>query len=580
VAVQTKFGMEGVVAFQILSCWMIVLTRASARWLIALSLVGGVTLLVAPVASSALSDQSKPAGPPPLYENLGTLHHPITTDSREAQRYFDQGLRLLYAFNHEEAIYSFEEAARLDPKAAMTYWGIALALGPNINAPRDKDQERRAYEAIQRAQTLAAGVGEPEQAYIAALAVRYSPAPEAKPEVQDQAYAEAMRALSTRFPEDPDAAILFAEALMDLRPWDFWAKDGQAQPGTEEILTTLERVLTRHPDHPGACHFYIHAVEASSHPEKALACARRLPQLMPGAGHLVHMPAHIYMRVGLYHEAAERNAHAAAVDEEYLDHRHLVGVYPTGYYLHNLHFLWASLLMEGRSQEAIRVARELAAKVSQDHADHEREFWLEQFTATPVLSLVRFGRWDEVLREPAPPEARLYTRAMWHYARGLAFAAKGQFKKAEGERRHLKTAVEVLSKDRSDSYKEAAPLLKIADKVVAGETAARRGDAGEAIRLFEEAVRLEDALRYMEPPDWYYPVRHSLGAALLAAGRATEAVAVYQEDLKRHPENGWALMGLVQSLKAGQAATEAAAVETRFRQAWTRADVTLAASRF
>jgi tetratricopeptide (TPR) repeat protein len=553
-------------------CW----TVAPARWLIALSLLGGVVS----VASSASVDQSKPAGPPPLYENLGTLHHPITTGSLKAQSYFDQGLRLVYAFNHEEAIYSFEEAARLDPKAAMAYWGIALALGPNINAPRDKDQEHLAYAAIRRAQTLAAGVGEPERAYIDALAVRYSAASEAGGAELDRAYVEAMRAVSTRFPLDPDAAVLFAEALMDLRPWDFWTTDGQAQPGTEEILATLEKVLARHQDHPGACHFYIHAVEASPHPEKALACARRLPQLMPGAGHLVHMPAHIYQRVGLYHEAAERNAHAAAVDEEYLGHRHLVGGYPTGYYLHNLHFLWASLLMEGRSREAIRVARELAAKVGPDQAASEREFWLEQFTATPVLSLVRFGRWDDVLREPAPPETLLYARAMWHYARGLAFAAKGQFDRAEGERRHVTAASEALSKDRADSYKEAAPLLQIADKVVAGETAARRGDAEGAIRLFEEAVRLEDNLRYMEPPDWYYPVRHSLGAVLLAAGRATEAEAVYQEDLKRHPENGWALMGLAQSLKAGQATTEAAAVEARFRQAWTSADVTLTTSRF
>jgi tetratricopeptide (TPR) repeat protein len=563
-------------AFQTLGCW----TVASARWLIALSLIGGAAVPVVPVASSASPSQSKTAGPPPLYENLGSLHHPITTASRKAQRYFDQGLRLVYAFNHEEAIYSFEEAARLDPKAAMAFWGIALALGPNINAPRDKDQERRAYEAIRRAQTLAGEVGEREQAYIAALAVRYSPSPDAGGAALDRAYAEAMRALSARFPEDPDAAILFAEALMDLRPWDFWTKDGQAQPGTEEILATLEKVLAGHPDHPGACHFYIHAVEASSHPERALACARRLPQLMPGAGHLVHMPAHIYMRVGLYHEAAERNAQAAAVDEEYLDHRRLVGVYPTGYYLHNLHFLWASLLMEGRSREAIRVARELAAKVGRDQAGREREFWLEQFTVTPILSLVRFGRWDEVLRELAPSEVRLYARAMWHYARGLAFAAKGQFDRAEEERRRLAAGSEALFKDQTDSYKEAAPLLRIADKVVAGETAAWRGDAEEAVRLLEEAVRLEDRLRYMEPPDWYYPVRHSLGAVLLAAGRATEAEAVYREDLKRHPENGWALMGLVQSLKAGQAATETAAVETRFRQAWARADVPLHASRF
>ncbi len=529
-------------------------------------------------AVAAAPGQRDRTSSPPLYENLGTLHHPITTSSPKAQQYFDQGLRLVYAFNHEEAANSFKEAARLDPKAAMAYWGIALALGPNINAPREKNQDRRAYKAIQQAKALAARVSDAERAYIGALAVRYSPAPDVKPEALDRAYAEKMKTLAERFPDDPDAATLYAEALMDLHPWDYWTAEGEPKPWAGEIVSTLEGVLTKDRDHPGACHFYIHAVEASNRPELALACARRLPSLMPGAGHLVHMPAHIYMRVGQYHEAAERNVEAAAADQESLGHRRLTGVYPTGYYLHNLHFLWASLLMEGRSRESIRVARELAAKVRIDEA--AKELWQEQFTATPVLSLVRFGRWEEALREPEPPPKLPYTRLMWHYARGLALAAKGRFDEAEEERAQMATFSNAFAKGRTDSHKDVVMLLQIADKVVAGETAARRGAFDEAIRLLDEAVRLEDGLRYMEPPDWYYPVRHSLGAVLLAAGRATEAEAVYREDLKRHPENGWALMGLVQSLKARRADREAAEVEARFRQAWGRADVTLTASRF
>lgn len=556
-------------AFQNPKSW-----RENLAWcLVVLGLLGGWAW-----SASASSDQGRTPGPPPLYESLGTLHHPITTSVPTAQRYFDQGLRLVFAFNHEEAIYSFEEAARLDSKAAMAYWGTALALGPNINAPREKDQERRAYEAIQRARALAAQVSAAEQAYIEALAVRYSIAADAKPEVLDLAYAEKMKTLAERFPDDPDAATLYAEALMDLHPWDYWTTDGEPKPWAGEIVLALEKVLKRYQDHPGACHFYIHAVEASNHPERALACARRLPSLMPGAGHLVHMPAHIYMRVGQYHEAAERNVQAATVDQKYLDHRHLSGSYPAGYYLHNLHFLWASLLMEGRSGEALRVARDLAAKVRPE--DAVKEPWLERFTTAPVLGLVRFGRWEEVLREPEPPAGLPFTRAVWHYARGMAFAAQGRFNQAETERNRLLAAAESLPAGLHVSLNEAAKVLRVADKVLAGEAAARRGDYDKGIGLLKEAVRLEDGLQYNEPPGWYYPVRHSLGAVLLAAGRPAEAEAVYRADLKRNPENGWALMGLAQSLKARQADQEAAKVETRFRQAWARAEVPLTASRF
>lgn len=334
----------------------------SAAWVL-------LTVLVVAFSSGACSSarqtvSGRVSTAVPLYDNLGSLHHPITTASPEAQQYFDQGLRLVYAFNHEKATHFFEEATRHDPDAAMPYWGVALALGPNINAPMDKEQERRAYDALQQALTRREHAGPQERAYIKALATRYSPNPNAKRETLDQAYADAMREVWKRYPDDSDAGTLYAEALMDLQPRSFWTLDGQPTGRTEEIVATLERVLTLDPDHPGACHYYIHAVEASPKPERALSCAERLPALVPGAGHLVHMPGHIYLRLGRYQEAAERNFHAAAVDQEYLKHRHLPGSYPTGYYPHNLHFLWAVLTMESRSREAIQVARDLHQVVS------------------------------------------------------------------------------------------------------------------------------------------------------------------------------------------------------------------------
>ncbi len=541
-----------------------------------------VLSLLPPVLCSG-SSQTKPGvavapTPTPLYDTLGSHHHPITTTVPMAQQYFDQGLRLVFAFNHEEAIAAFEEASRLDPKAAMASWGIALALGPNINLPMSAEQERRAYKAIRKARALSSKVNPREQAYIKALATRYSIQRGSKREVLDAAYADAMRALVKRFPDDPDAATLFAEALMDLQPWDYWMPDGRPKGAAEEIVSTLEQVLQRWPEHPGACHYYIHAVEASSRPERALACAQRLPGLMPGAGHLVHMPAHIYLRLGKYHEASERNVHATSVDHEYLNHRRLTGIYPTGYALHNIHFLWAASTMEGRSAEAIRSARELVSKLTLDEV--RKEPFLESFMPTHLFALVRFGRWEAVLEEPSPPSELQYTKAMWHYARGVAYAATGQFERAEAERASFGALVKTARKDRTIGQNSAAALEEIAGSVLAGELAARQAQYGEAIKYLEEAAGLQDALRYNEPQDWYYPVRHSLGAVLLSAGRAADAEAVYREDLKRNPENGWALYGLGQSLRAQQKSEEAAAVEERFRKAWSRGDVTLTASRF
>jgi tetratricopeptide (TPR) repeat protein len=387
-----------------------------------------------------------------------------------------------------------------------------------------------------------------------------------------------MRSLWRQFPDDPDAGVLFAEALMDLRPWDLWAADGRPRPGTEEIVVTLESIIARHPDHPGACHYYIHAVEASSAPERALPCAERLPGLMPGAGHLVHMPAHIYIRLGKYHEAGERNAHAAHVDQEYLADRTLTGEYADGYYTHNLHFLWASLTMEGRRAEALKVARDLTGTITEEEARKEK--WKELYLPAPLWSMIRFGQWNELLREPAPPKTLRLQQGMWRLGRGLALAATGRLPGAEGEHVVLAGLAKRLGRDRTSEEKTERALLKIAERLLAGEIAARRKKYDDAIKLFKDAVKLEDAMPYTEPPFWPIPIRHYLGATLLMAGQPGEAEGVYRADLARNPNNGWAFFGLMQSLRAQQKNAEAETVEQQFNAAWTYADMTLAASRF
>lgn len=535
--------------------------------------LGGAFLVL---AVDALSGSA--AAGPPLFDNLGTLHHPITTTSSLAQQYFDQGLRLVYGFNHEEAIAAFEEAAKLDPQAAMAFWGIALALGPNINAPMEKEAERRAIEAIQKARGLARGVSASEQAYIEALAKRYVATRKATRATLDKAYADAMRTLWRQYPDDPDAGTLFAEAMMDLRPWDFWTGEGKPKPGTEEFVAALERVLANHPDHPGACHYYIHAVEASKQPERALPCAERLPRLMPGAGHIVHMPAHIYLKLGKYHEAAERNQEAAKVDQAYLEGHHPHGDYADGYYSHNLHFLWASLIMEGRSAEAAKVARDLAKTITDDEARKDK--WKEWYLPAPLYSLIRFGRWDELLREPPPPQGLRLVDGMWRLGRGLALAATGRLPGAEGEQFALANLTKQLKRDRSHEEQISRTLLKISERLLAGDIAARRQRYDDAIRALKEAVKLEDGLPYSEPPHWPLPVRQYVGTVLLMAGRPAEAETAYRDDLARNPENGWALFGLVQSLKAQQKQEAATTEEARFTKAWTYADTTLTASRF
>jgi tetratricopeptide (TPR) repeat protein len=542
--------------------------------------IGTVTLVVM-IFTTGCSQPSTPPRPSaletsrlPLYDNLGSLHHPITTVNPEAQRYFDQGLRLVYGFNHEEAIRAFEEVVRLDPSAAMGYWGIALALGPNINAPMDRQAEQRAFETIQQALRDVNRVSAADREYIEALAVRYaetSANAAGTRKDRDLKYAEAMRRLSQSYPDDADAVALFAEALMNLRPWDLWLPDGQPQPGTLELLTVLEHLLERQPDHPGACHFYIHSVEASPHPERALRCAERLPSLMPGAGHLVHMPAHIYMRVGLYEKVAERNTQAVAVDEHYLGGHNIGRGYALHYYPHNIHFLWAARVMQGRSQDAVKAARDLVGAVPVEGVLEEPA--LEVFTAAPLQTFVRFARWDDILREPVPASGLVYTTVIWHYARGLALVANAKLEEAAAEHADAVKLMEAMSPDRAAGNSSAKQLSQIATLVLAGQIAAKERRYDRAVQHLTAAVAQEDQLRYNEPEDWYYPVRQSLGTVLLRIGRAEEAEMVFRQDLKRHPHNGWSLDGLRQALAQRNRLHEAEGVLIRFRQAWTAADV-------
>jgi tetratricopeptide (TPR) repeat protein len=541
-----------------------------------------ILLVAAPL--SAQHQHGAPATAPsadgvPLFDDLGTHHHAITTRVPEAQRYFDQGLRLVYAFNHDEAIRAFREAARLDPTCAMAWWGVALASGPNYNLPLDPEREAAALDAVARGMALADHASARERQYLDAVAIRYGNAPGGDRKALDRAYAEAMKKVMQDDPGDADAAVIYAEALMVLRPWDLWTLDGHPNPGTEEIVEVLEGVLAKAPDHPGANHYYIHAVEASRTPERALDSARRVGGLMPGAGHIVHMPSHIYMRTGRWEDAAAANERAIVVDQRYIESQKPGGVYPMMYYPHNIHFLWSAASMQGRSGDALAAARTLGGAITPEMM--RAMPMLEFFWPTTAYGLVRFGRWDEVLAEPAPGDEFAYATGMWHYARGMAFAGKGRYEDAARERALVDAAAQATPIDRLVADNQPARRqLELASAVLAGESAARRGDGETAVRELERAVVLEDALPYMEPPAWYYPVRQSLGAALLAAGRADEAEAVYREDLRRNPENGWSLYGLAESLRADGDARAAAAVDRRFRAAWTRADVKLAASRF
>ena len=512
----------------------------------------------------------------PRLQNLGAHTFPVTTASEAAQAFVDQGLNLSYGFNHAESGRAFREAARLDPECAMAYWGQALVLGPNINAPMEPGDEPRARDLVQKALELAPKASPRERAYIEALAKRYTGDPATRV-ANNRAYAAAMREVVQRYPDDLDAAALYAESIMDLRPWGYWTPDGRPHEGTAEVQRLLESVMERNPQHPGALHFYIHLMEATR-PALAEPAADRLLTLMPAAGHIVHMPSHIYYRVGRYQDAVRSNQLAVEADEDYITQCRAQGLYPMAYYPHNIHFLWWAATMDGQRDLAMESARKVAEKIP-DAAVEETPM-LAGFRVIPYYAMVRFARWDDLLKEPAPRAKSPFLQGMWRYARGRALVAKGRLAEATRVLRELRTITGDKALDAPMfSPNTMASVLRIAPESLAAEIAAARKDYDRAIAHLERAVRLEDGLVYTEPTEWVYPTRHELGAILLAAGRPAEAETVYWEDLKRHPENGWALRGLADALQAQKRTDDAALVQQRFRTAWARSEVPLLASR-
>jgi tetratricopeptide (TPR) repeat protein len=525
--------------------------------------------MATPAADSAAQGRT------PIYDNLGSYHMAITVRSPIAQQYFDQGLRLTYGFNHDEAVKSYSEGIRQDSTCAMCWWGIAYALGPNINLPMDTAAVRPAWEALQHAVQLAPEVSPREQAYIKALEARYAAEPVANRAPLDSAWATAIGEVARRYPKDDDAATLHAEALMDLRPWNYWTNAGKPlAPSTLEQLAVLERVTRRNPNHPGACHFYIHAIEASNDAAKAVPCAERLGSLMPGAGHLVHMPTHIYVRLGRWDEAVEHNQMAVHVDQEYLDARHPTGVYPIGYVPHNYHVMWEALNMTGRSAEALSAARTIVEKVP---ADVVRAIPpLEYYTPSVFFTLARFSRWDETLAEPAPPADLRYSTGIWYYTRGLAFAAKNQLDSARVARDSIAAIGAAIPPEQTANLNSSKALLQVAERSLSANLASREGRLDEAVTIFRQGIEVEDNLIYDEPTAWALPLRQQLGAVLLAAKRNKAAEQTFRQDLVRFPNNGWSLHGLAEALRAQGRTREADEVAARFKRVWAKADVTLA----
>lgn len=509
-----------------------------------------------------------------LFNDLGTLHRGVTTSSKEAQAYFDQGLRLNYAFNHDEAARSFARAAQLDPGCASCFWGVALTLGPNYNVPMLADRAPLTWTALTKAKELAPRATPVEQALIEALSKRYKgPEPLAPPAMQpfNEAYAAAMRQVARKFPTDDDVQLLFAEAMMNVNPWKLWTLDGKPNPGTEEIVTTLETVLKRNVKHPGANHYYIHTIEASTQPEKAIPSADRLAGLMPGAGHLVHMPAHIYQRVGRYADASASNRKAVEVDKKYLANTTPPGYYPM-YIGHNYGFLAYSASMEGRSAEALQASRDSAKALPPEMLSMMPG--MDFFASEPLLVMVRFSKWDMLLAEPRPDPAYPVLTALWLHGHGMALAAKGRLNDAAKDLDELVRLREKLPADMTAGLNPATYVADLAAKILEARLAQARKLPTTAA-LWAEAVKIEDGLAYSEPADWFYPVRHFQGAYLLASDKAKEAEAVYREDLQRHPNNGWAFYGLMQALKAQK--KNFATVEQEYRKAWQRADIPNAA---
>jgi tetratricopeptide (TPR) repeat protein len=533
-----------------------------------ISVLLALSMLVGPsFAQEHMAHQPRPR-PVTMVTGLGNLHHPVSTKNAQAQQFFDQGLRFIYAFNHDEAARSFQHAAELDPKLAIAHWGVAEAVGPNYNDPASADRFKQAHEAIQKAVELSANSAPVEQAYIQAMAKRFPADPGADLRKAAEDYHDAMREVVKQFPDDLDAATLFAEAGMNLHPWGLWHTDGTPEAGTEEIVATLESVIRRDPNHLGAIHYYIHAVEASPNPERALAGANKLAALAPAAGHIVHMPAHVYIRTGDYAAAVKANEEAAAVDRAYMKATGVQGIYPMMYYSHNLHFIAMCSAMDGNFLEAKKNADMLAAHVG----PHVKEMPpLEGFMTIPLAVDIRFHRWADILKTPPPDSSMKTTTVFWHFARGLALAGTGKIGDAEAEHAFLEAAIKntpdgaIFQMPINNKTKD---ILTIAQDVLGAKIALAKKDDAGAIAQLREAVGIQDTLKYGEPPDWFFPVRESLGAALLISGDNAGAEKVFREDLDRNPRNPRSLWGLGRALKNQNRDYDAGFVENEFRSSW------------
>jgi tetratricopeptide (TPR) repeat protein len=539
------------------------------------SIVNGLVLLFVCMIPTAAQEKTAPAKPADLsLTAVGRQHHPIATRNEEAQLYFDQGITLIYAFNHEEAARAFQRASELDSSSPMPLWGIALAVGPNYNMDVDAEREKLGFETVHKAQKLAANAPQVEKDYVAALVARYSG--DANPDYKklSRDYAAAMKALSEKYPDDLDAATLYAESLMNLNPWKLWSHDGKPGENTEEIVRVLESVLARDPNHAGANHFYIHAVEASPNPERALPSAHRLDTLVPQAGHLVHMPAHIYERTGFYELAARNNEEAAKVDRAYALKAEREGtLYDLMYHSHNEHFLAMAACMAGNYAQAKQAADALAARLM-PHA--KMMPMLDAFIMTPIWVDTRFGKWDAILARPEPFKELQGTHAMWRYSRAIAYASGGKMDAAEKERALFAQEAAAFPPDAMlGEQNKAGAVLGVASQVIQARIAAAQGQRDAAIGHWKIAVEIQDTLNYDEPADWYYPVRESLGAALLTAGKAADAESVFREDLRQNPRNPRSLFGLQEALRAQGKEADAAWVDRQFKETWKDADTTL-----
>ncbi len=531
---------------------------------------------------TALNADPKTATGPlsPKLSGLGDYKFAVTTDNAESQYFFDQGFRLWVGFNHSEAMRSFKEAIRLDPDNAMAYWGWALSLGRNLNLPMLVNSKEQANYAIGMALSLKDKVSEREADYIDALAARYSTDLSIPNEVLDEAYVVAMEKLMNKYPDDPDASVLFAGAAMNAQPWDYWNLDGSTKGRTEQVIDALEKVLEKHPNHAAAMHYHIHISE-SMRPEIAEGSADNLAPQLPGAGHLIHMPSHIFMRVGRYQDAYDINIEAAKVDENYIAQCNAQGLYPLAYYPHNLHFLAWSSMYTGRSGESIAAAWKVKDRVE---AGSRSNTWglNETFRSQPIFVMTRFGMWDDLLKVEKPFMRAQFMTGIWHYGRALAHLHKGNMSEAEKEAASLSSLVDIMTEGQPgySNFEDAGGLLSIALQVVEGEMASKKGDYDKAVFHLSSAARMEDSLAYNEPPSWYFPTRHILGAILLDAGRPVEAEVVYWDDLKHNPENAYSLYGMYQALTAQNKDALAEEFMNRYNKMWANSDVKLTSSRF